>query len=371
MRLVGTVLAVLLVAGCPSHRTSSEGDAGPAEPGDGGHSTPTDAGQSGPVSACLAPAITPGLTIEAASGDSILSPALAAGSVDVAVAYYESGIHVQRLTPAGAASGTDVLVASGAMSSGELPTFAFAATPAGYVACSAALVCSFLPTGSSTATMMFAVEGSAPSLAYGPGGLVLAYLNFQNTVTLQRLSDQGGASGSSMTVIGATGAPVIIANAEGFSVGSGLTLYQIDLSLGVQSTGPLPAGWSRMAASGATIGLAGVDPDSGAAVFWNAGGGPLAQGSELDVDGGTTYSQVGLAAAGDGTYAASWSAFGGYIGYRAIDALGAPVGSPVQAIAADWDDNGNAIILVRDGFLLAGTVDPGNDKLVVVHLGCP
>ncbi len=52
-----------------------------------------------------------------------------------------------------------------------------------------------------------------------------------------------------------------------------------------------------------------------------------------------------------------------------------PLGMAQKPVMANWDDNPNALVAVRDGFLLAAIVSstPGGglDVMTVKHLGCP
>ena len=79
---------------------------------------------------------------------------------------------------------------------------------------------------------------------------------------------------------------------------------------------------------------------------------------------------MAIAPAGDG-FAGVWSAFMGFIGYRAVDATGAALGGVTQALTESWDDNDNDVVPVADGFLVAANSDMDWASLEVVHLTCP
>jgi hypothetical protein len=377
------LFALLLASGCSDDSSTIDSGA-PAVDGGVDAAVAIDASTGADATplppACTAPTFAAAFSVTPTAGN-VVAPQLAPG----AVAYLNPAggggarVYLQRLTATGAASGDLVEVASSAgLATGA--GLALATDGTAYVACwgpeaaDSSIHCATVPASSGAATAGVTIAGSSPALVHGAGGIILAYAS-GGSVLAQHLGADAQTVGDPATIAAAHTAVVAAETPTGyaFAVGpSGPALIRTDAGLGVVGSSlGLPAMPAALAASGEVIGLVfDSSTDNMAKVAVVSAAGALSTPANLETDDSTTYGRMDISAAGDG-FAVSWSSYMGYIGYRAVDLTGAPLGAVTQPIAEMWDDNDNSIIPVADGFLVAANTDMDWASLKVAHLTCP
>lgn len=340
-------------------------------------------------SACAAP--TKG-TIHELSGANMErygSPALDWDGASAGLAYAITdgpdtwSIHFQPVGLDGSLGGADVYVAN-QQKTGLFPPRVAVAMGAGV-----AMVCNdntnngpelrcFAISGGAS-SLGLTVTGAQPALAFGAAGFALVYAD-AGKLWSQRLKTDATPDGAPHEVASSTSpdsaAPTLTATSDGYAALSSAwgLMWRFDGTF-TELEGMAVAGWkdapTAIAGSGALVGAVfgessgvkfrRVEPDNtlGASVKIDA---PMAS---------SIYQYTAIARGASDTFAAVWSEYEGFIGYRAIDATGAPIGAAVDVLPSNWDDNAVAITSVSDGFLVASTVNPSADALSVVHLGCP
>jgi hypothetical protein len=314
---------------------------------------------------------------KAASGQHFWALRAAWGGKEAAVAYAEStssgwDIKLQRLTEAGATSGSVVALGTSAASTMIGPVVALGGDANHYVACwdgggtGSNVACAVVPVGTGSATPAFSAPGDSPSIAVGPAGWALAY-GSGGEIVAQALGSDGKASGASV-MVGAQQppSPNLVATSNGFAVvGGGYALYRLDATLHPMGSavtvgaGMAPAG---VAASGDTVGVAWAESMQDSFVAVTA--------TFVDDGMGGTYTHV-AATAGKSSFAVVWSDFNAVIGYRAVDATGALLGTVQHVMMTSWDDNPVGVTGVGDGFLVVAATSPSVDDMIVTHLACP
>jgi len=381
---IASCAATLLLVACGGGRTGNDtppGNGGPWEP------PPT-------VAACASPTLGTAVTI-AGSPNRLLSPKLARAGTETGLAYVETAatgpwkVKLQRLTAAGAPSGTAVEAGTVPALTVGYPVLAAASDGSVYVVCWGApaatawpgFQCATVPAGSGAATPAASVEDAAyPALAYGPGGFMLAYRNSPG-FQVQPLGTDGMPKGTAQLVrlsaaAGSGQLVAIVAMPSGYAVATAIAtetpmLHRLDAEAKVLGT-PIAfavRGQVAFAAAGESVGAAWIATSHEATASLAGSEGSPTAPVTLSSD-AQSYGQVAIAGGG-GTFAVTWSAFMGFIGYRAVGADGRAVGSQVQVHGVGWDDNAHALASVADGFLLATTMNPGSDSIDLVHLGCP
>jgi hypothetical protein len=362
---------------------TADGPGGPGPDG-GGPTLPA------PV-ACAAPTLMPGATFDAAQGEHFTSPRLAWGGAEAGLAYAESSgggtawsVLLQRLGPDGQASGAAVTVGMSTVSFPG-PHIAVATDGMRYVVCwestATQLLCGVVPVGQGDATSGLSLNAGRPAVAYGRAGFLLVAQG-QNTVLGVFLDDTAEAAGPPANISQQTGTePQVVATPSGYAVatataGGPLEILRLPPTLQVGS--PITAASS---VRGPTLGLAGSgealavvygeDSQVSAQVITGSTASAKAKVDKAGAQG--IYSYVG-AAGGDPhnpSFAVTWSAFEGTIGYRALDGSGTPQGSPVDVTQVGWDDNPHAIAALADAFLIATTVDSSYSTLALFVASCP
>lgn len=313
---------------------------------------------------------------------------LAWSGSEAAVAYSDSAglgfdIVLQRLSEDGTTVGSPVVAATVQDSSVTL-----ASDRQRYFICwqdvdVTEITCATVPLGTGEASTGLTVTGTAASLAFGPGGMVLVY-STASAVMAQKLDDQALALGSAVQVAGSSeDYTAVAATAGGYRVAAGttwnggsLTLYQMDADLQAQGSpvtlvsgnGARPV--QVAAYSGSTAAVFG-DTDQVSAMTVDGSGNATAKVKVDAQDASNIYVWTG-AAAGPSTFALVWSAYEGYIGYRVLDSAGQPQGEMVELIYTMWDDNPVSMVGVSDGYLVAVGMGVFQDATLAVHrVLCP
>lgn len=400
---------VLLVPGCgddtatggsgASGGNGANGGEGAGPAGGSGADGGGDSGGSGggfdvelPVAeACAAPTTHAGSSWTSAAGERFSSPRLAFNAAGAAIAYAESTgessweLKLQQLNSTGQKSGSAVSLGSTTMP--RPPNLTIAETTSGFVICwdvagdnGGELACAAVDSGGSEVTAGFTHAGSRPSLALGPAGVGLLY-GSGNGLYSQLLNKDGAAVGADHEVATSTGASPADPVAAGMSGGYAAVaadwtgiLWRFDEGF-EELEGRTNIGWAKqptsMAGTGTTVGAAWPD-GAGGVVFKRVDAEDHVVGpSRVDDEAASSiYQYTAVARGAGGTFAVAWSAFEGYVGYRAIGADGLPRGEPIEALPSNWDDNPVTLVGVTDGFLLASAINPGYDEIVVVHLAC-
>lgn len=373
---------------------SAGGPAGGNNPDGGG-----DTGGSGggvevelPVAeACDAPTVHTGSSWAPAAGERFSSPRLAYNATGAAVAYVESTgdssweVKLQQLTANGQKSGSPVSLGNTTMP--RPPNVTIAETPSGFVTCwdvvgnsGGEFACAAVDSGGTSATAGFTRAGSRPSVALGPAGVGLVY-GSGNGLYSQLLDKDGAAVGGDHEVATSTGAspadPVAAGMSGGYAaVAPDWTGILWRFSAGFEELeGQTDIGWAKkptsMAGTGTSVGAAWPDAANGVVFKRVDAENNVVGPTRVDDEAASSiYQYTAVARGAGGTFAVAWSAFEGYVGYRAIGADGLPRGEPVEALPSNWDDNPVTIVGVTDGFLLASAINPGYDEIVVVHLAC-
>lgn len=376
------------VGGAGSTSTSGTGGTG----GMGGTGGSGGSGGSGGwteapvVPACASPTITPGATWMAAPGQRFSTIRLAARGDKVGIAYAESTgpstwqVKLQRLDLAGQVDGPPVSV-----STIDVPVISFvpvvsvATDGLRFLLCfdsaPSEFGCSIVD--SDVGASAGVGPGESPSVAFGPAGFGQIYGNGSNLVS-QALDVSGTPVGDPHVVLMGGGPynPKLTATSIGYASLETATigiLHRFDASF-AEEEGNTVIGWPD-----SPFDIAGSGPAVG--TIWLATGAPMfrrVDGSNDPSDpvqvnpvgASSVYSHVAITG-GDDSYAAVWSAFEGYLAYRAIDGAGVPQGEMVEAVPLDWNDNPVAIAGVSNGFMVAGAAGITNDTMKIAHLGCP
>ena len=319
-------------------------------------------------------------------------PAITWGGSEGAVLVSEAtgtgwSINLARFNGQGISVGSPVSVGSSMASSFPPPTLGLATNGAVYLACwddamsaVAGVACATIPTGSGSATVAaYTDTGTAPSLAYSGAGFVLADVTSGGAINIQQLTAAGAANGTPFTGGTAT-LPVITPRAGGYAVASvassgALTDVYLDSSgvvgqeLDTFSSSPGIGDPFALATSGMATAAVWYGSGNTMGVF-SAIRGTGTQASPVLISGtGMSYGRVSVAG-GNNSYAATWSDVSSIM-YVPLDATGTPTAAATSALNAGWDDNANALTTVADGFVLASTMNPSNNTLQLVHLGCP
>jgi hypothetical protein len=364
--------------------------------GTGGHGGSAGAGgaagQGGGITlppvkaACASPAIKPGDTWMAATGDNFPQVAISWSGTEAALVYQEAPscgpstptLSLQRLSGEGVRIGSPIALASG----GTTQVLTVASDASRHLACwdgavsGATVACAAVPVGGGTVSMGLMVTGRHPSIAIGPHGYALAYEGDTDLV-VQALDDEANAVGSPVTVTSlALSAPSLVATTSGFAVlGSDFALRRLGPTLAPVG-GPVSVGTSfngelaAIAAAGDLVGAVWGSAMSVTFAMVDATGKVVGPATVDDPSFMGTYGVVS-AAGGDGSFALAWSSISGQIGYRAAGGTGALLGTPVQAVGVDWDENPVAIAAVADGFLIATAAGEGLNTMTMAHLACP
>ncbi len=335
--------------------------------------------------ACAAPVVTPGATWSAPSGGRFSSLALGWDGQRAAVAYVASAspsgwsVELRMLHADGTLDG-DAMHLGDAMSTPP-PAITLAMHAGAVVVCmdhAAASVACFGYPGTGLPSSGFSTPGSGPSLATGAAGVGLVY-GTGSEFHSRLLDDTGKPLGDDHVVATAQGAgapsPILASNDDGYaalSVPWGSILWRFDRAF-QEEEGHTLAGFrdrpTRIAGLGSTIGA--VWPDTSEVDFRLADAGGLGAPVKIDATWAQpVYSSVDVTRAG-ASFAAVWSASEGHMGYRAIDAKGAPLGAAADVMQLGWDDNPVSIIGVADGFLVGSATGPGTDTMQIAHLACP
>lgn len=396
VRTLGLVV-VVVVAGsvtlglesCGSNGTSPCSSDCDASGSDAKLDAPGDSGFTGlpPVhAACASPTITLAGTLALDAGGVMAPPAATWGGVEAAAAYFQGGaINLQRLTGGGQLIGDPIRVGDapaydvdlGVASDGNvyLVCWTTGDTPYWHVHCAS------VSMATNAVTPGFATTGNAQggSVAYGPGGFVVAYGD-QN-VWAQALNADASARGAPVQVAPYVAqAPYLVPTSSGYLVGlvGQILVYRLDAALGVSP--PTDFADARvsygLAASGDTVGLDYVgDPDSGVILGMTAANGTGAPSNFVvgsDAACQQTSGFVAQAAGGVDSFAFTWAMSGSVIGYRAFGADGAALGPAVAtpSLLSSCPFPWHTTIAVADGFLIV-TTSGGASALSVFHVACP
>jgi hypothetical protein len=319
----------------------------------------------------------------AAPGQRFSSIRLAARGDKVALVYAESTgpstwqVKLQHLDLAGEVDGSPVNVAT--VDAPIAPVISVATDGLRYILCFEVSPSMF----GCSAVEMDAVApagigaGESPSVAFGSAGFGQIYSNGSNLVS-QALDLTGSPVGAPHVVLMGGGPfnPKLTATSIGYAsletdvIG---ILHRFDASF-VEEEGNTVLGWPDspfdIAGSGPAVGAIWID--SGAPTFRRVDGSnnPSAPVEVNAVGASSIYSHVAITG-GDDSYAVVWSAFEGYLGYRAMDGAGVPQGEVVEAVSLGWNDNPVAIAGVLNGFIVAAAAEIATDTMKIVHLGCP
>lgn len=351
------------------------GTGGMGEGGVGGYTPP-------PVpAACDSPMTKQMGFIAPAAGEHFVSPAIAWSGSEGAVTFAETtgmsgfDVKVQHLLESGVTKGSYYPI--GHSISPMAPVVTIASDGKGFVVCFEGLGApdKIGCTGITEAVALVGLSetGSHPSLAFGPGGYSLAFVN-GTSIQTQRVGADGKAAGSSKEVAMGKN-PHLASTPTGYILAyDGTSVQRLDGHLA--ATGAK----ADIATGNATvIGLSTSGEEAG--VVWADGmqvsfvvvdaSGKAGAKVKVDMMGAMpVYSQVATAGAKN-SFASVWSAFEGYAGYRGVDGMGKPIGSVTQALSLGWDDNAVAVTGVGDGFLLAAAAGMASDQLKIAHLACP
>lgn len=340
-------------------------------------------------SACASP--TKG-TIHELSGANMErygSPALDWDGTSAGLAYAISdgmdtwSIHFQPVGLDGSLGGADVYIANQQKSVLVAPRVALAMGGGVAIVCNdntnanAQVRCFSISGGASQ--LGLTVPGAHPALAFGAAGFALVYSD-AGKLWSQRLKADATPDGAPHEVASSTSmdpaAPVLTATSDGYAALSSAwgLLWKFDATF-TELEGMAVAGWkdapTRIAGSGALVGAV-YGESSGVKFRRVEADNKLGAGVKIDAPAASSiYQHTAVARGASDTFAAVWSAYEGFIGYRAIDAAGQPIGAAVDVLPSNWDDNPVAITAVSDGFIVASAINPSADALSVVHLGCP
>lgn len=320
-------------------------------------------------------------------GQHIASPALAWDGTHGAVAWAEStstgfDVRVQLLLENGTTLGSNFVVGS-SLSTG-VPGVAIASDTKGFVVCwdgyldPGSLGCASIDTATSSAKVGVHGKGTAPALAFGPGGYVVGYADMAGNHALRMRAD-ASADGAAASVA-LSGSPLAIAPlSTSFAAFAPDAIEDLDpvtlAAMGASGKAGVGEGGMpvAMTASGDTLGFAAVQANG--EVVLSALSSPSNKGAPgARLDDPTAMPPYGkiAAAGGKSSFAVVWSTIEGNISYRGADDKGAPIGTMVSKVLdTGWDDNPVAITATSQGFLVASAVDMTYDAIKIVHLGCP
>lgn len=377
-------------AGSSSAASSSGASAGSSTASGGSSSEGIPARRA----ACASPAITVAGLVTSTAG-TLGNLAASWGGTEGAVAYVRlpaAHVFLRRFDVSGQLLGTEVDLGT----TGETanPAVTLASDGAHHVACwqadglVAAFTCASVAVGADAAVAGATVnDASSPSVALGPGGFMLAYAS--TTMWLQRLTGTAALDGAATQAGGNTSFVALTGSDDGWGLAFQPTSGGLR-AVNVAAQGFVTAALYTLADVGhfsATLPLGWVGVPGGWAAAWYdaaTNGGKIVAAAvgaiphaATEISGtSVTYGKLS-AAAGVDSIAVAWSDFGGSFLYRALDARGVPLasGSAVTILAANWDDNANALTAVTNGFVFAG-VRPTSaggpfDTIQLVHLGCP
>ena len=371
-RMRSVILLVVLLAAC---RGGHPHDAGPM-PDTG---PPPDAGPF------VLPPAPEACTSFASRGPqsitvgSALDVAAAAAPTELAVAFVDRGagdalsLRVQRLTPTGARMGSPVEVAP--IGTGTAGGAAIATDGSVYVACGggmpAGIVCGSVPVGGGIARRGASIPGGTdPSLAFGAGGFVLAYLE-SGGIRVQALDASAARVGVPRSIATGTGSPSIAPTDDGYAIGYAKDAAYVQLlDDGGAPAGPaLSLGTSRAQTRVAVTFATG---DFGAAWIDGSGVAVASFGRRTPVNFGgpdASFGRVAIAPAQNGVVA-SFSSFAGVLGVAAIGTSGVSLG-PTVTVPVGWNDTPHAIAAGPAGFVVVAAAGSSLSPLETWLLSCP
>lgn len=339
------VLAMALLAGC--------GGSGPPAPRP---DASTDGGDPTLPAACGAPRAALVQTIRA---DAVLDVAAAAAPAEIGVAFVDRAsdttlvLRLSRLAPDGVPIGAPIEVAR--LGSGFGAGAAIATDGARYVVCGNGtpdgVSCAVVPVGGSAATAGATIpDATAPALAFGAGGFLLAYSS-GGEISVQALDADARLTGGPRFAAADAGPPSLAPTEAGYVLGyasSAAFVQELDAS---------------GAPSGARVGAAWIDADQDAIA--------LLEGRGLAVvgPGAGGLGRVSIARAADGLFA-SFSDAGGFVGVAALGPEGRPLGAGAR-VSVGWNDAAHALVASSEGLLLVTSTTPSLAPLEIHALACP
>jgi hypothetical protein len=371
---------VLLLAGCEVREEpdpdSSVADSG-SEPGDSGQDAGGGSFSLPPASSVCADLSASGTSSIEAMGIADVASTIAGDEYGVAhIAVGGDGdqhLYLSRVSIEGAQIGTSIDVTT--FGDPAAAGVAIATDGERYLVCGGAygteLRCASVPVGGGAVTMGAAIGGgSLPSLAFGAGGFMLAYLTATG-VSVQPLDRDASALGDPRPIANGTGRARIAATEDGYVVGfargTAVTAQLLD-GAGAPAGAPIPLGTARSMTDVAIsfsdrVGAIFID-DEGEARFALEGSAPIAISEEA-----MSYGDVAIARASNG-FLASWSDFNGFIGIAAIGQDGARIGTSVS-VSTEWNDNPHALVASEDRFLLATSFSFASSPIALRSIACP
>lgn len=363
------VLTTILLAGCGGSSTPR-----PDASFDGGDAALGDAGSLLPA-ACGAPRIA---RVQSIRADAVLDVAAAAAPTEIGVAFVDRTgdtslvLRLQRLAPDGVPIGAPIEVAR--LGSGFGAGAAVATDGERYVVCGNGMPdgvsCAMVPVGGSAAVAGASIPGAtAPALAFGAGGFLLAYSS-EGEVSVQRIDTGARLAGGPRFAAADAGPPALAPTERGYQLGyasSAAFLQELDATgapLGApRRLGDARSGTMVAVASGAAAGATWIDT-SGDAVALLEGRGPAVVGP-----GAGGFGRVSVASAEAGLVA-SWSDAGGFVGIAALGPEGRPLGASAR-VPVGWNDNAHALAASGERFLLVTSTTPALAPLEIHALACP
>lgn len=358
------VLAMALLAGC--------GGSGPPAPRP---DASTDGGDPTLPAACGAPRAALVQTIRA---DAVLDVAAAAAPAEIGVAFVDRAsdttlvLRLSRLAPDGVPIGAPIEVAR--LGSGFGAGAAIATDGARYVVCGNGtpdgVSCAVVPVGGSAATAGATIpDATAPALAFGAGGFLLAYSS-GGEISVQALDADARLTGGPRFAAADAGPPSLAPTEAGYVLGyasSAAFVQELDAS-GAPSGAPRRLGDAQRATmvavtGGARVGAAWIDADQDAIA--------LLEGRGLAVvgPGAGGLGRVSIARAADGLFA-SFSDAGGFVGVAALGPEGRPLGAGAR-VSVGWNDAAHALVASSEGLLLVTSTTPSLAPLEIHALACP
>jgi hypothetical protein len=320
------------------------------------------------------------------------APQIAWNGSSAAIVYTQSAtggysVQLQALDGSGNAVSSPVQLAAVTTASSQFGLLtAIAPSGSGFIACwdtAPGITCAAIPATGTPVNGLSLSGDSAPSLAAGAAGVWLAYDSGGTTLEVQPLDATANASGTPWSQSLTISAQIAFApTPSGYAIGvpgqNTEDTYNEALSLYSPTGSVLSPGWTPITNASRAPGIAALGSNllvtfqdlngqAADAVLETAAG----AGAEIVLSASTdsTYGNTAVAAA-VGSYATVWSG-SEYLSYLALDATGTPVGSQVQVVNQNWDDNPLSIVAVTDGFLVAAALGEGNGTVEVLHLGCP
>jgi hypothetical protein len=321
-----------------------------------------------------------GLVI-AKSGQHLTAPSMTWGGTEAAIAYAESvgattwEIKLQPLIDTGSTKGAWVTLGKTQSTNPEGPVVSVAADGLRYVVCwedNAKVTCAVVI--GQDVTKGIAVDGAAPQIAFGLGGFALAH-TLGKDVSIHRLDKTANNVGIPTKIAGANViVPNIAPTLTGFAVRSGaVSIQRLDGSL-APSGAPIEVSKAAAADIGLTAGgnllAVGWLENNAIQVVTVDAADNISKAAPVETPMNAPYGKVATIRGGGGTFGVAWSAFDGYIGYRAMGTDGAPKGAVDKLFDAQWDDVPVAATPVADGFLVAAPVGMARATIRIAHLPC-